>query len=78
MAYNSYLLEFGEITIGIIKDALNDYIDYKRAQRIEWRYQHNKFCGVVGMVDQKTLEAMTMVFEFQKRKRELKERLRRK
>lgn len=70
-----YLIEFGQLIEEVISDSLKGYINYKKAQRIEGRYQHNKFCGVVGIADEKTLEAMATISDFQNKKRELKNRL---
>jgi len=76
MACGRYLRDFGELILEVIEYSIKDYFDFKRAQIIDGQYQHNKFCGVVGVADQRTLEAMLKIFEFRKRRKELKIRLR--
>ncbi len=76
MIFGGYLIEFGEVAFEVIKDRILDYINYKKAQIREWKYDHTKFCGIVRLADEETLESMVVISEFQKKKRELKERLR--
>jgi hypothetical protein len=75
MISQTYFWEYGEIAFEMLKEGIRDYINYKKAQITEWKYYRNKFCGIVNLAGEKTLEARMVIFEFQKRKRELKSRL---
>jgi hypothetical protein len=71
--------EFLFLARDVIKDAINDYIDYQKAQIILWKYgKKDNFCTACGIVNQHELEALLTVSEHEqilRNKKEMKTRL---
>jgi predicted transcriptional regulator len=79
MGYIDYLAEFADLTIEVIKNSIEDYVNYKRAQRVLQKYHHkDNFCTACGIMNERELEAMSVISDYeeiQKNKREMKSRI---
>jgi len=61
--YSEFFVLSGEI----IRDTIQDYINYKKAQTVLWKYQHkDNFCTVCGVLNQHELEALSILAEHEK------------
>jgi len=64
------LREYSELlflTRDVIRSAIRDYIDYKKAQIVLWKYhKKDNFCTACGIVNEHELEALVIVSEHEK------------
>lgn len=68
--YSEFFVLVGEI----IRDAIYDYVNYKRAQITLWKYhKKDNFCTACGIVNEHELEAMVIISEHEEIQRNRKE-----
>lgn len=72
--------EFFNLVKDFVKDAVLDYVNYKKAQRVLWKYdKRDNFCTASGIMNECELEALLIVSEherIQKNRIETKFRIR--